>query len=156
VCRTATHAGSWFVDDKREHDGMNDPSSDPTVGATRPMLGRLVEPAEYGRLDVFPVDKPVRVTFVTDELQALCPAVEGLQPDIYRAEFRYTAVTHAIESKSFKLCLVTYRERRVFAEHLVIELHDVIAALAPRVRDIEITLRQNVRGGITTEVSYPA
>jgi 7-cyano-7-deazaguanine reductase len=120
------------------------------------MLGRPVPTSEYGRLDVFPVPAPVRVRFVTDELQSLCPAVEGIQPDIYRAELAYTAVTHAIESKSLKLWLVTYRDRRIFAEHLAIELHDGIAALGDKVADIRVMLRQNVRGGIETEVVYPA
>jgi NADPH-dependent 7-cyano-7-deazaguanine reductase QueF len=120
------------------------------------MLGRTVSPAEYGRLDVFPVAAPVRVRFLTEELLSLCPAVEGIQPDIYRAELEYTAVTHAIESKSLKLWLVTYRERRIFAEHLAIELHDGIAALGDKVADIRVTLRQNVRGGIATDVTYPA
>jgi NADPH-dependent 7-cyano-7-deazaguanine reductase QueF len=135
---------------------MTDAPSSPRDGAPDLMLGRHVDPQEYGRLDVFAVDKPVRVTFVTEELQALCPAVEGIQPDIYRAEICYTAVTHAIESKSFKLWLVTFRERRIFAERLVIELHDAIAALTPKVRDVQVTLRQNVRGGIATEVTHPA
>ena len=64
------------------------------------MLGRSVEPSEYGRLDTFDVDRPTRITFHTEELQALCPAVEGIQPDIYSATISYTAVTKAIESKS--------------------------------------------------------
>ena len=93
---------------------------------------------------------------LTDELQALCPAVDGIQPDIYRAEISYTAVTHAIESKSLKLWLVTYRDRRIFAEHLAVEMHDHLAQLGSMVADIRVTLLQNVRGGILTEVSYPA
>lgn len=121
-----------------------------------PMLGRPVDESEYGRLDRFEVEAPVRVEFHTDELQALCPAVEGIQPDIYSATIAYTAVTHAIESKSLKLWLVTYRDRRIFAEHLAKELHDHIASLGDEVSDIEVTLSQNVRGGIATRVTYPA
>ena len=117
------------------------------------MLGRHVSSDEYGRLDTFPVDRPVRVTFTTEELQALCPAVDGIQPDIYRATISYTAVTEAIESKSLKLMLTTYRDRRIFAEHLVGELADRIAAIGDGVADVDVTLSQNVRGGIATEVS---
>ena len=119
------------------------------------MLGRSVDPHEYGRLELFPVSKPVRVTFHTAELEALCPAVQGVQPDRYDAEISYTAVTHALESKSVKLWLVTFRDRRVFAEHLAVELHDGIAALAPAVADIAIRLTQSIRGGIMTTVRYP-
>ena len=120
------------------------------------MLGRPVSEDEYGRLDTFEVEAPVRVEFTTDELQALCPAVDGIQPDVYRATIGYTALTHAIETKSLKLWLVTYRDRRIFAEHLVKELHDHIADLGDKVSDISVTLSQNVRGGIATTVSYPA
>lgn len=119
------------------------------------MLGRTVEPHEYGRLEFFPVSTPVRVTFRTAELESLCPAVEGVQPDRYDAEIGYTAVTHAIESKSFKLWLVGFRDRRVFAEELAVELHDGIAAFAPAVSDVSVRLTQSVRGGIVTSVEYP-
>lgn len=120
------------------------------------MLGREVAAQEYGRLEFFEVAAPVRVRFVTDELQALCPAVEGVQPDIYRAEISYTAVTHAVESKSLKLWLVTFRDRRIFAEHLAIELHDELSTHAPTVSDVHVRLTQNSRGGITTVVEHPA
>jgi len=117
------------------------------------MLGRDVGADEYGRLDTFPVDRPVRITFRTEELQALCPAVAGIQPDIYAATISYTAVNQAIESKSLKLWLTTYRDKRIFAEHLAGEMADHIAALGDGVADIEVTLSQNVRGGIATEVT---
>jgi 7-cyano-7-deazaguanine reductase len=119
------------------------------------MLGRPVGTGEYGRLEFFAVDAPVRVTFRTGELQALCPAVEGIQPDLYEAEIAYTAVTHAVESKSLKLWLVTFRDRRIFAEHLAIELHDTLAAHRPAVADVAVRLTQNARGGIVTVVEHP-
>ena len=117
------------------------------------MLGRKVDAEEYGRLDTFPVDRPIRVVFTTEELQALCPAVDGIQPDIYKATISYTAVTAAIESKSLKLWLTTYRDKRIFAEHLAGEMADHIAALGDAVTDVEVTLSQNVRGGIATDVT---
>lgn len=119
------------------------------------MLGRRVGGDEYGRLEFFAVAAPVRVTFRTEDLEALCPAVEGVQPDIYAAEIAYTAVTHAVESKSLKLWLVTFRDRRIFAEHLAVELHDAIAAHAPAVADVRVRLTQNARGGIVTTVQHP-
>lgn len=119
------------------------------------MLGRSVEPHEYGRLQLFPVSKPVRVTFQTAELQALCPVVQGVQPDRYDAEISYTAVTHALESKSVKLWLVSFRDRRVFAEVLAVELHDGVAAFEPAVSHVAVRLTQSVRGGIITTVEYP-
>lgn len=123
--------------------------------AREPMLGRQVRTEEYGNLDLFAVEAPTRVVFTTTELQALCPAVDGVQPDVYEAAIGYTALTHAIESKSFRLWLVTFRERRIFAEHLAKELHDGVAALAPAVADVSVELVQNVRGGIVTRVAFP-
>ena len=120
-----------------------------------PMLGREVGPEEYGRLDLFPVERPLRVTFRTEELQALCPAVDGIQPDIYSAEIAFTAVTHAIESKSLKLWLTTFRDRRIFAEHLVVELVDALSELEPAISDVAVRLTQNIRGGIVTVVEHP-
>ena len=116
------------------------------------MLGRAVSAHEYGRLDTFPVDRPTVITFTTEELQALCPAVEGIQPDIYQAAIRYTAVSNAIESKSLKLMLTTYRDERIFAEHLAGHIADRIYGVGG-VIDVEVTLLQNVRGGIATEVT---
>jgi 7-cyano-7-deazaguanine reductase len=120
------------------------------------MLGRHVPPDEYGRLDTFAVDAPVSVEFTTDELQALCPAVDGVQPDVYRATISYVARTHAIESKSLKLWLVTYRDQRIFAEHLAKDIHDHIATLGDKISNVSVSLSQNVRGGIATRVTYPA
>jgi NADPH-dependent 7-cyano-7-deazaguanine reductase QueF len=120
------------------------------------MLGHPVDVDDYGRLELFEVSAPVRVTFRTAELQALCPAVDGLQPDLYEAEITYVARTHAIESKSLKLWLVTFRDRRIFAEHLVVELHGRLSALAPAIGDVRVRLTQNARGGIVTAVEHPA
>lgn len=120
------------------------------------LLGRTVGPDESTTLEFFPVAAPVRVTFRTQELQALCPAVPVIQPDLYTAEISYTAQTHAVESKSLKLWLLGFRDRRIFAEHLVVELHDHLAGYAPAVSDVRVRLEQQVRGGIVTVVEHPA
>lgn len=122
---------------------------------TEPMLGRHVDPSEHGRLDTFPVEAPVRCRFETRELEALCPGVQGVQPDIYRATIDYVARTAAIESKSLKLWLLTFRDRRIFAEHLAAEIGRRIEAVAG-VELIGVTLVQNVRGGLEETVTYPA
>ncbi len=121
-----------------------------------PMLGRHVAPHEYGRLDVFAVDRPTVVTLVSNELQALCPAVDGIQPDIYEVTISYLARTAAIESKSLKLLLTTYRDRRIFAEHLAADLADRIDGASDGIDDVEVTLIQNMRGGIITTVTARA
>ena len=117
-----------------------------------PMLGRAVAADEYGRIETFDVPSAVDVEFVTDELQALCPAVEGVQPDIYRATIRFTATTRSIESKSLKLYLTTFRERRIFAEHLAVEIADTIGERLGT-DAVTVELVQNVRGGLVETVT---
>ena len=124
-----------------------------TGDAGEPMLGRRVDPAEFGRLDTFPVDRPVEVRFETAELQALCPAVAGTQPDIYECVIEYRAEQVSIEAKSLKLWLVTFRDRRIFAENLAVEVgHTIDAVEGVTLR--AVTLVQNVRGGLVETVRY--
>ena len=119
------------------------------------MLGREIDESEYGRLDTFEIKGPMRINFYTEELQALCPSVEGVQPDIYEATLSYRAVTHAIESKSLKLWLVQYRNQRIFGEHLAVELHQKLSSLNG-IDDVKVRLVQNIRGGIITDILYPS
>ncbi len=118
-----------------------------------PMLGREVEEREFGRLDTFAIDVPVTCSFETAELQALCPAVPFLQPDIYTMRLSYRAVTAAIESKSLKLWLVTFRDRRIFAEHLAAEIGATIDAVEG-VEALSVSLTQNIRGGLQETVLW--
>lgn len=121
--------------------------------AASPMLGREVDPSEYGVLDTFPVEHPVDVRFETEELQALCPAVPGVQPDIYHCVIEYRAETASVESKSLKYWLVTFRDRRIFAENLASEIGVTLGAiegLALR----RVTLTQNIRGGLVETVTF--
>lgn len=120
-----------------------------------PVLGRQATAEDHGRLDTFPVDVPVRCTFRTEELEALCPAVPAIQPDIYTATIEFTAVTAAIESKSLKLWLVTFRDRRIFAEALAAEIGQRIAAI-DGVELHHVLLVQNIRGGLAETVRFPA
>ena len=141
--------------ERGEHEGDSDAKSvlEPAVIAQRrksamnePMLGRTVDPEEYGQLDTFPVDAPVSCRFDTSELEALCPGVPGVQPDIYHASIEYVARSAAIESKSLKLWLITFRDRRIFGEHLAAEIGQKIDAIEG-VELRQVVLIQNVRAG---------
>lgn len=120
------------------------------MGETRPaLLGRNVDPEEYGRLDTFPADPAQTfVELVGDELSALCPAVSGLQPDLYRWSVRYRPNQLCVESKSLKLYLLTFRDERIFAEHLCARIaRDLAAALDT---EVVVRLTQSRRGGMET------
>lgn len=131
------------------------PRRSPTEGTTmtEPMLGRDVDRSEFGKLDTFPINASVDVTFETAELQALCPAVPHTQPDIYRCVIEYHAETVSIESKSLKLWLVTFRERRIFAENLAAEIGCTIDEIEGLTLS-QVTLKQNIRGGLVETVRY--
>lgn len=119
------------------------------------LLGRNVDLSEYGQLDTFPADPAQTwVELSGDELTALCPAVSGLQPDLYRWSVRYEPNGRCLESKSLKLYLLTFRDERIFAEHLVARIaRDLAAVLDTRV---VVRLHQNRRGGIETSVEAAA
>ena len=77
----------------------------------------------------------------------------GTQPDLYRCVIEYRADEVSIESKSLKLWLVTFRDRRIFAENLAVEIGssiDQIDGLTLK----QVTLTQNVRGGLVETVRY--
>jgi len=115
------------------------------------MLGRTVDESEFGTLDTFAVPASLTLTLQTEELQALCPAVEHIQPDIYWCEIQYVAVSRALETKSVKLWLTQFRDQRIFAEHLAQEMADKVASV-DGIGETTVTLQQNVRGGIVTVV----
>lgn len=119
------------------------------------MLGREVAPEEIGRLDTFPVDERVTsVVFEGDELQALCPAVPGIQPDLYQLRIAFEPAGRTVESKSLKLYLTRFRDERIFAEHLAARIAtDVAAAVGTAV---EVRLVQNRRGGLVETVTARA
>lgn len=121
------------------------------------MLGREVDESEVGSLTVFPLHATATIEFASQEVEALCPAVAHIQPDIYDARITFTA-DHSIETKSLKLWLVTYRNQRIFAEHLAIEIGKKIKQTLEEAGALSspVTVRmvQNIRGGIVETVTY--
>ena len=102
------------------------------------------------RIETFAVPDLDEIEFTTEEVAAVCP-VTG-QPDAYSTSIRYGPSGRAIESKSLKLYLWSFRDRGIFAEHLAAEVaEDLVAAVVPRW--LTVTLRQRVRGGIVTTVT---
>ena len=91
-----------------------------------------------------------RVRFTTDEVTSLCP-VTG-QPDISSVTIEYRPDAKCIESKSLKLYLWSFRDRKVFCEALAVEIADeVMRAAQPH--EVMVVVTQNVRGGIVTEAT---
>jgi 7-cyano-7-deazaguanine reductase len=112
------------------------------------VLGQTVRHA-IDHLECF--DAPDHVTtvrFTTDEVMSVCP-VTG-QPDISSLVLEYRPDRRCIESKSLKLYLWSFRDRKVFCEALAAEIAgEVMRAAEPH--DVTVTLRQQPRGGIVIE-----
>ena len=112
------------------------------------VLGQTVRHA-IDHLECF--DAPEHVTtvrFTTDEVMSVCP-VTG-QPDISSLVLDYRPDRRCIESKSLKLYLWSFRDRKVFCEALAAEIAgEVLRAAEPH--EVTVTLRQQPRGGIVIE-----
>ena len=112
------------------------------------VLGQTVRhPIEH--LECFDAPEHVStVRFSTDEVMSICP-VTG-QPDISSLLLEYRPDQRCIESKSLKLYLWSFRDRKVFCEALAAEIAgEVVRAADPH--EVTVTLRQHPRGGIVIE-----
>ncbi len=84
------------------------------------------------------------------DFTSLCP-VTG-QPDFATLEIEYLPDRHLVETKSLKLYLWRYRDRRAFNEQLVDEIaSDLHRQIQPRW--LKVTGRFHPRGGIAVTVS---
>lgn len=102
----------------------------------------------YVGLETFPNPGVTRVEMTSDELAAVCP-ITG-QPDLYTITIDYRPKGLCIESKSLKLYLGAYRNEGHFCEALAVKVRDDVAdVLDLAAADVEVTLTQKARGGIT-------
>jgi 7-cyano-7-deazaguanine reductase len=95
------------------------------------------------------------ITLDCAEFTCRCP-ITG-QPDWATISIEYRPGKLAVETKSLKLYLETFREEGIFHEHLATVMRDdLVAALDPVA--LTVTVRFNSRGGIavTASSSYPA
>ena len=106
----------------------------------------------YAGLETFPNPGVDQVELVSDELTAVCP-ITG-QPDFYVATIQYRPDALCLESKSLKIYLSRFRDQGAFCEALAVRIRDeVAAALEVEPADVQVTLRQKARGGITITAS---
>ena len=114
-------------------------------------LGRPGSEA-YAGLEAFPNPGVSRVELRSDELAAVCP-VTG-QPDLYVATIAYRPKSLCLESKSLKLYLAGFRNEGHFCEALAVRIRDDVAkALELASEEVQVTLEQKSRGGITITAS---
>ncbi|HLM29692.1 MAG TPA: preQ(1) synthase [Acidimicrobiales bacterium] len=122
--------------------------SNPTSTEELSILGQTVShPIDHVECFTAP-EHVTTVRFTTDELLSCCP-VTG-QPDISALHIDYRPDRVCVESKSLKLYLWSFRDRRIFCEALAAEIADeFVRSAAPH--QVTVTVTQHARGGIVTE-----
>ncbi|MBV9210202.1 MAG: NADPH-dependent 7-cyano-7-deazaguanine reductase QueF [Acidobacteria bacterium] len=104
-------------------------------------------------LDTFPyefVGREVRINFEMPEFTAICPFSDF--PDFATIRLEYVPHERCIELKSLKLYINSFREVKIFHEHVInVILEDFVRACDPLFVSIEGDF--HVRGNIKTTVS---
>jgi len=104
-------------------------------------------------LDTFPYEYPgreVRVRFEMPEFTCVCPFSDF--PDFATFRIEYVPNERCVELKSLKLYVNSFREVKVFHEHVVnVIMEDFVRACDPL--EVRIEGDFNVRGNIKTTVS---
>lgn len=124
--------------------------SSPAEAPDPPVLGRTVRhPIDH--LQCFEAPEYVTtVRFTTDEVMSRCPVTE--QPDLSSLVLEYRPDRWCIESKSLKLYLWSFRDRKVFCEGLAAEIAEEVVRVADP-HHVRVVVTQHARGGIVTEAT---
>lgn len=103
-------------------------------------------------LDTFAYEYPgqrIEISFTSDEFTAICPFSDF--PDFATLHIRYVPNQRCVELKSLKLYINSFRETKIFHEHVVNQIRDdFVRACDPLELHIEGDF--NVRGNIKTIV----
>ena len=110
------------------------------------------EEMDLFQLDTFAYEFPgkeIKINFEIPEFTCICPFSDF--PDFATIRLAYTPNNRCIELKSLKLYINSFREVKVFHEHVInIILEDFVNACDPLTVEIEGDF--NVRGNIKTTV----
>jgi 7-cyano-7-deazaguanine reductase len=103
-------------------------------------------------LDTFPYEFPgreIKINFEIPEFTAICPFSDF--PDFATIRLEYVPNEHCVELKSLKLYINSFREVKIFHEHVInIILEDFVSACDPL--RVELEGDFHVRGNIKTIV----
>jgi 7-cyano-7-deazaguanine reductase len=120
-------------------------------------LGLVIEETPPEQMNLFPLEtfaykyvgKETRISFTSSEFTAICPFSDF--PDFATLKIEYVPNERCIELKSLKLYINSFRNVKIFHEHVVNKfLEDFVQACDPISVDIEGEF--NVRGNIKTVI----
>lgn len=119
--------------------------------------GLKIESTPRAEMNLFPLDtfayefpgKEIKINFEIPEFTAICPFSDF--PDFAIIRIEYVPNERCIELKSLKLYINSFREVKIFHEHVInVILEDFVAACDPLSVAIEGDF--HVRGNIKTVV----
>lgn len=122
-----------------------------------PAMGINIQSTPRGEINLFPLEtfpyefpgNEMRINFEIPEFTAICPFSDF--PDFATIRIEYVPNESCIELKSLKLYINSFRNIKIFHEHVInIILEDFVAACDPLRVDIEGDF--HVRGNIKTIV----
>ncbi|NNE99863.1 MAG: NADPH-dependent 7-cyano-7-deazaguanine reductase QueF [Pyrinomonadaceae bacterium] len=116
-----------------------------------------IESTSRDEMDLYPLDtfdyeftgSEIWIDFEIPEFTAICPFSDF--PDFATVKLKYVPNARCIELKSLKLYINSFRDIKIFHEHVVnVIMNDFVAACDPL--RVEIEGDFNVRGNIKTVV----
>ena len=119
--------------------------------------GLVIEETPPEALNLAPLDtfaykytgKEIRINFTCPEFTAICPFSDF--PDFATINIEYVPDELCIELKSLKLYINSFREVKMFHEHVINRiLDDFVKACSPR--EATITAQFSARGGLALSV----
>ena len=119
--------------------------------------GLLIEETPVEEMNLFPLDtftykyvgKETLISFTCPEFTAICPFSDF--PDFATIKIEYVPNERCIELKSLKLYINSFRNVKIFHEHVVNRiLDDFVCACDPLAVDIEGDF--HIRGNIKTVI----
>ena len=129
----------------------------PPLREVTPETQLEIRPTPVEEMNLYPLDtfeyeyvgNRIEIEFTSSEFTAICPFSDF--PDFATLRIRYAPNRRCIELKSLKLYINSFREVKIFHEHVVNRiLEDFVAACDPLEFHIEGDF--NVRGNIKTVV----
>jgi 7-cyano-7-deazaguanine reductase len=119
--------------------------------------GLKIESTPREEMNLFPLDtfayeypgREIKINFEIPEFTAICPFSDF--PDFAVIRLEYVPNEHCVELKSLKLYINSFRNVKIFHEHVInVILEDFVAACDPL--SVEIEGDFHVRGNIKTVV----
>lgn len=119
--------------------------SNPSVQHLTALGSRVDGFLEADQLELFDAPDVDVVSFVSEEIGALCPVTS--QPDLYTIEITYEPNGKCVESKTLKLYLTKFRNTGMFGEAIASTIaDDLFGAINPK--RLSVRAKQQVRGGL--------